>query len=60
MFGDLVTTYKYGWRTSYDQNTYDSKGEDEELLGEVPDEFTQLAENPSIVIEEEECEACNI
>ena len=60
MFGDLLTTYKYGWKTSYYQNTYDSKGEDEELLGEVPDEFTQLAENPSIVIEEEECEACNI
>ena len=60
MFNDLLTTYKYGWKTSYYQNTYDSKGEDEELLGEVPEEFTQLAENPSIVIEEEECEACNI
>ena len=61
MFQDLLNTYKYGWKTSYYQNTYDSKGEDEELLGEVPVEFKELAENPSIVIEEEEvCEACNI
>ena len=60
MFNDLLTTYKYGWKTSYYQNTYDSKGEDEEMLDDIPQEFQQLTENPVIIQEEEECEACNI
>jgi Ribonucleotide reductase, alpha subunit len=25
MANDLLTTYKYGWKTSYYQNTYDAK-----------------------------------
>ena len=25
MAQDLLSTYKYGWKTSYYQNTYDSK-----------------------------------
>jgi len=25
MAQDLLTTYKYGWKTSYYQNTYDTK-----------------------------------
>tara|TARA_A200000159_G_scaffold24360_1_gene21437 strand:- start:11289 stop:13619 length:2331 start_codon:yes stop_codon:yes gene_type:complete len=29
MFKDLLNTYKYGWKTSYYQNTYDFKGADE-------------------------------
>ena len=28
---DLLTTYKYGWKTSYYQNTYDGKVEDEPM-----------------------------
>jgi len=45
MANDLLTTYKYGWKTSYYQNTYDGKKEeyeplhpmtyDEESLGSV-------------------------
>ncbi len=31
MATDLLTTYKYGWKTSYYQNTYDFKGEEEEV-----------------------------
>ena len=31
MAGDLLTTYKYGWKTSYYQNTYDGKVEDEPM-----------------------------
>ena len=26
---DLLTTYKYGWKTSYYQNTHDQKSDDE-------------------------------
>ena len=31
MATDLLTTYKYGWKTSYYQNTYDFKGEEDEV-----------------------------
>ena len=31
MATDMLTTYKYGWKTSYYQNTYDFKGEEEEV-----------------------------
>ena len=45
MANDLLTTYKYGWKTSYYQNTYDNKTDEveveevkqglESLLGEI-------------------------
>ncbi len=31
MAQDMLTTYKFGWKTSYYQNTYDFKGEEEDL-----------------------------
>ena len=31
MANDLLTSYKYGWKTSYYQNTYDFKGEEEDV-----------------------------
>ena len=31
MAKDMLTAYKYGWKTSYYQNTYDFKGEDEDV-----------------------------
>ena len=31
MAQDLLNSYKYGWKTSYYQNTYDFKGEEEDL-----------------------------
>ena len=30
MAQDLLNTYKYGWKTSYYQNTYDSKKDEDE------------------------------
>ena len=27
----MLNSYKYGWKTSYYQNTYDFKGEDEDV-----------------------------
>ena len=31
MAQDMLTAYKYGWKTSYYQNTYDFKGEEEDV-----------------------------
>ena len=31
MATDMLNAYKYGWKTSYYQNTYDFKGEEEDL-----------------------------
>ena len=42
MAKDLLNTYKYGWKTSYYQNTYDNKkdGDDEEVKTNV-DQFNR-------------------
>jgi len=51
MARDMLTTYKYGWKTSYYQNTMDGKKED-------------VVEDTPLAISEEEgdedCEACAI
>jgi ribonucleoside-diphosphate reductase alpha chain len=53
---DLLTTYKYGWKTSYYQNTYDSKSDEE--LEEKRSKLEQiLAELENT---EEDCESCKI
>ena len=54
---DLLTTYKYGWKTSYYQNTYDQKGDDllEEKKAELENMLAEL-ENT----EEDDCESCKI
>ena len=57
MAKDLLTTYKYGWKTSYYQNTYDIKkdGDDEPVKENVDELINQLLES-----EEEDCESCKI
>ena len=56
MAQDLLTTYKYGWKTSYYQNTYDIKTDEVEEDKPNLDELVS-----SILIEEEEdCESCKI
>ena len=55
MAQDFLTTYKYGWKTSYYQNTHDMKSDEvEETPSNVIDLFSQI-ENQS-----EECESCAI
>ena len=58
MAQDMLTAYKYGWKTSYYQNTYDFKGEEEEVqpagLSAVQDEdegedVILEPENPTLV-----------
>jgi len=55
MAQDLLTTYKYGWKTSYYQNTYDIKTD--EIEEEKPD-LNELV--TSILTEEEDCESCKL
>ena len=57
MAKDLLTTYKYGWKTSYYQNTYDIKkdGDDEPVNENVDNLINELLES-----EEEDCESCKI
>ncbi|SUZ98588.1 uncharacterized protein METZ01_LOCUS51442 [marine metagenome] len=61
MAEDLLTTYKLGWKTSYYQNTYDSKRDIEEPVhpigwkDDVPETKTIMEKK-----DEEECETCVI
>jgi ribonucleoside-diphosphate reductase alpha chain len=57
MAQDFLTTYKYGWKTSYYQNTYDIKTDEIE----EPPQSTDLGELVSCILEEDEdCESCKI
>ena len=58
MARDMLDTYKYGWKTSYYQNTYDSKT-DEDIEADV---IKDIVANDSYedFDTEEDCEACNI
>ena len=60
MAQDWLTTYKYGWKTSYYQNTYDAKKDAEEPIAEVA--HTDLNSLLTDIMEsnEEECESCSI
>jgi ribonucleoside-diphosphate reductase alpha chain len=59
MANDLLTTYKLGWKTSYYQNTYDSKKDEDEPAHSMG--FTDEPEvEPATLQSEEECEACAI
>ena len=69
MAQDMLMAYKFGWKTSYYQNTYDFKGEEEEVQPsglsavseedegedvELPEELVNTA------IDGDECDACTI
>ncbi len=57
MAQDLLTTYKYGWKTSYYQNTYDVKTD--ELDDDKKQAVANLLED-ILTMEEEDCESCKI
>jgi ribonucleoside-diphosphate reductase alpha chain len=57
MFKDLLTTYKLGWKTSYYQNTYDMKGEDEDNISDTQPVLVNLE---PLSDNAEACEACTI
>ena len=53
---DLLTTYKYGWKTSYYQNTNDLKSDEvEDEKPNIENLLTDLEQ-----AEEGECESCAV
>jgi ribonucleoside-diphosphate reductase alpha chain len=59
MAQDFLTTYKFGWKTSYYQNTYDAKTDADEDLTKKKDQLESiLAELESL--DEDDCESCKI
>jgi ribonucleoside-diphosphate reductase alpha chain len=57
MANDLLTTYRYGWKTSYYQNTYDIKTD--EVVEEPKQELQSLLDD-IMGSSEEDCESCKI
>ena len=62
MANDLLTTYKLGWKTSYYQNTYDSKRDADEPAQSIGyhDNVAEEKEEVKKEIEDEACESCTI
>jgi ribonucleoside-diphosphate reductase alpha chain len=58
MAQDFLTTYKYGWKTSYYQNTYDVKTD----LSEEEEKKQGLENllNDIFAEQEEDCDSCKI
>jgi len=59
MIKDLLTTYKLGWKTSYYQNTYDYKSDDDIPLEEPTVDLRQQ-DLPTSEDEDADCDACAI
>ena len=59
MAGDLLKTYKYGWKTSYYQNTYDIKSDEPQLTEEKKASIQDLLDD-IFQTEEEDCDSCKI
>ena len=57
MAQDFLTTYKYGWKTSYYQNTHDMKND--EVVEESKSNLDNLL-NELEQAEEGECESCAV
>ena len=59
MANDWLTTYKYGWKTSYYQNTYDNKKDVDEESNAAATEAL-INDILSGVESEEECDSCKV
>jgi len=61
MAQDLLNTYKYGWKTSYYQNTYDAKRDIDEPAHPVGWKDNVEEVNPATTLQDEEaCDSCTI
>ena len=58
MINDLLTTYKYGWKTSYYQNTYDGKKDEDEPVHPIG--FKDNVPETIPPIDDDDCESCKI
>ena len=52
MAKDLLNTYKYGWKTSYYQNTYDNKKDGDDNVDQLIEQLLNT--------EEEDCDSCKV
>ena len=59
MANDFLTTYKYGWKTSYYQNTHDLKSDEVEETKTTNQELDSIL-NEILTTEEETCESCAV
>ena len=57
MAQDFLTTYKYGWKTSYYQNTYDNKTDE---IKEPSQNINDLIEEILSSTGEDDCDSCKI
>jgi len=55
MAQDFLTTYKYGWKTSYYQNTHDMKSDEIDEKSDLQNLLNDIMES-----EEDDCESCKI
>ena len=60
MAQDLLTTYKLGWKTSYYQNTYDSKKDLDEPSHSIGRKDEVKEELPIAELDDEACDSCTI
>ena len=62
MAQDLLSTYKYGWKTSYYQNTYDAKKDIDEPAHPVgwTDNVEETKPSTLQVEDDEACDSCTI
>ena len=63
MAKDLLTTYKMGWKTSYYQNTYDGKNDNDEPQHNIGDRDMEMKTRKEFNTQQEYdeyCEACAI
>jgi len=58
MAKDFLNTYKYGWKTSYYQNTYDNKKDADEELENKKSELESILRD--LESADEDCESCKI
>ena len=57
MANDFLTTYKYGWKTSYYQNTYDAKKDGDDLEEQKSKLESLIAD---LETADDDCESCKI
>jgi ribonucleoside-diphosphate reductase alpha chain len=61
MAQDLLSTYKYGWKTSYYQNTYDAKKDVDEPSHPVGwTDNVEETKPTTLQVEDEACDSCTI
>ena len=60
MANDWLTTYKYGWKTSYYQNTYDEKKDPSDEEEQQKKQSVQNLLDDIFADQEEDCDSCKI